>query len=71
MYIDSQYGPTIDLSGPDGNAHVLMGHATNLSRQMGFPSKPIIKDMMSGDYDHLVYVFEQNFPSINLIGKPE
>ena len=53
----------IDLTGPDGNAFALMGYAKNLSRQLGIDSKPIIKDMMSGDYEHLLEVFEENFGS--------
>ncbi len=54
---------TIDLTGPDGNAFALMGYAENFSRQLGIDSKPIIKDMMSGDYEHLLEVFEENFGS--------
>jgi hypothetical protein len=54
---------TIDLTGPDGNAFALMGYAKNFSRQLGIDSKPIIKDMMSGDYEHLLEVFEENFGS--------
>ena len=69
MYRDSQYGLTIDLSGPDGNAYALMGYATDLARQLQVPVEPIIRDMKSGDYDNLVYVFEQNFPVVTLIGK--
>tara|TARA_Y100000389_G_scaffold84438_1_gene81094 strand:- start:1997 stop:2218 length:222 start_codon:yes stop_codon:yes gene_type:complete len=51
----------IDLTGPDGNAFALMGYAKNFSRQLGIDSKPIIKDMMSGDYENLIEVFEKNF----------
>jgi hypothetical protein len=54
---------TIDLTGPDGNAFALMGYAKNFSRQLGIDSTPIIKDMMSGDYEHLLEVFEDNFGS--------
>ena len=52
---------TIDLTGPDGNAFALMGYAKNFSRQLGIDSKPIIKDMMSGDYEHLLEVFDKYF----------
>ena len=52
---------TIDLTGPDGNAFALMGYAKNISRQLGIDSTPIIKDMMSGDYENLLEVFEENF----------
>jgi hypothetical protein len=54
-------GLEIDLSGPDGNAFVLMGIATRLSKQMGKDHKPIIEEMMSSDYENLLEVFEANF----------
>ena len=53
----------IDLTGPDGNAFVLMGYARNFAKQLGIESKPIIDDMMSGDYEHLVSVFDKHFGS--------
>ena len=43
----------LDLSGPDGNAFALMGHAKNLGRQIGMISGEIemmLNDMKSGDY---------------------
>ena len=52
---------SIDLTGPDGNAFALRGHAKKFSRQLGIDSTPIIKDMMSGDYENLLEVFEENF----------
>ncbi len=51
----------IDLTGPDGNAFALMGYAKQLSKQLGLDSNEIIKDMMSGDYEHLLDVMEDNF----------
>ena len=54
---------TIDLTGPDGNAFALMGYAKNFSRQLGIDPTPIIKDMMSGDYENLLEIFEDNFGS--------
>ena len=57
-------GIEIDLTGPDGNAFALMGYANNLSRQLDIDSKPIIEDMMSGDYEHLLEVFEEHFGSV-------
>ena len=53
----------IDLTGPDGNAFALMGSAKTLARQLGIDSKPIIEDMMSGDYENLLEVFDKNFGS--------
>jgi len=51
----------IDLSGPDGNAFVLMGIAQKWAKQLGLDSKAVIADMMSGDYEHLLSVMEKHF----------
>jgi hypothetical protein len=51
----------IDLTGPDGNAFVLMGYAKRLARQIGIEPQPIIEEMMSGDYENLLEVFDRNF----------
>ena len=53
----------IDLTGPDGNAYALMGYAKKYARQLEIDSKLIIEDMMSGDYEHLLEVFEKHFGS--------
>ena len=57
-------GIEIDLTGPEGNAYSLMGYAKKLARQLDIDSKPIIEDMMSGDYEHLLEVFEEHFGSV-------
>jgi len=54
-------GIEIDLTGPDGNAFVLMGYASRLAKQLGLDSASIINDMKSDDYDHLLEVFEKHF----------
>jgi len=51
----------IDLSGPEGNAYVLMGIAQKWAKQLGLDSKAVIADMMSGDYEHLLSVMEKHF----------
>jgi hypothetical protein len=51
----------IDLTGPDGNAFALMGYASNFARQLGIDKEPIIKEMMSGDYENLLQVFDRHF----------
>lgn len=51
----------IDLQGPEGNAFVLMGYAQKWCKQLGIDSKPIIEDMRSSDYEHLLEVMETNF----------
>ena len=57
----------LDLAGPDGNAFALMGHAQSLGRQIGMITGEIemmLNDMRSGDYDHLVSVFDKHFGSV-------
>jgi hypothetical protein len=54
---------SIDLTGPDGNAFVLLGKARSLAKQLGLPNQEIEDDMMSGDYEHLLEVFEKYFGS--------
>ena len=54
-------GIEIDLTGPDGNAFVLMGMASKFSKQLGLNKDEIISDMMSGNYEHLLEVFEKHF----------
>ena len=51
----------IDLTGPDGNAYALMGYAKRFGKQLGLDTDQILKDMRSGDYEHLVDVMEENF----------
>jgi hypothetical protein len=54
-------GIEIDLTGPDGNAFILIGKASNLAKQLGLDKDAIQKEMMSGDYEHLVSVFDKHF----------
>lgn len=51
----------IDLTGPDGNAFVLLGYAKNYCRQLGKNWEDIRFDMTKGDYEHLVEVFDREF----------
>ena len=53
----------IDLTGPDGNAFVLLAYAKNFSKQLNIQYGPIADDMMSGDYEHLLEVFDKHFGS--------
>ena len=48
----------IDLTGPDGNAFVLLGYAKRLGRELGLDVTQIQSEMMSGDYENLVNVFD-------------
>jgi hypothetical protein len=51
----------IDLTGTDGNAFVLIGYANRLAKQLGLDKDVIQKEMMSGDYEHLVNTFDKHF----------
>lgn len=51
----------VDLTGPEGNAFVLIGYADKWAKQLGLDSNAIQKDMMSGDYEHLLSVLEKHF----------
>jgi len=66
MIIDKpkQNGIVIDLTGPQGNAYFLMGMVKKLSNQLDLNGNKIIKEMMSGDYENLVHVFDKNFGSV-------
>ena len=54
-------GIEIDLTGPQGNAYFLLGTAKNLAKKLGLDGNEITKEMMSGDYEHLLEVFDENF----------
>jgi hypothetical protein len=61
-YKKMKTGPVeIDLTGPDGNAFVLIGTAGNLAKQLGLDKKKIQTEMMSGDYENLIKVFDKHF----------
>ena len=56
--------PVIDLTGPDGNAFVLLGHASKLCktlRMSGDETAAILTDMKSGDYEQLITTFDKHF----------
>jgi hypothetical protein len=56
-------GIEIDLTGPDGNAFFLLGTAGKIAKQLGLNSKDIQTEMMGGNYEHLVGVFDKHFGS--------
>lgn len=52
----------IDLTGPQGNAFFLLGYAKKLAKQLQFEDiDSLMEDMRSGDYEHLVQVFDEHF----------
>ena len=66
-------GRVIDLKGPQGNAFALMAQADDFLRQMGrrHEFRAMRTEMMSGDYDNLIRIFEENFGDyVELVGKP-
>ena len=56
-----EIGIQIDLTGPDGNAFMLIGRAINLAKQLGLDGKVIQAEMINGDYEHLVNTFDKHF----------
>jgi len=57
----------IDLTGPDGNAFALMAIGKKLARKIGLDENKILKEMMKGDYENLLEVFDENFGSFVIL----
>ena len=56
----------IDLTGPQGNAFFLIGTANKLAKQLDYSKEDADKlrqDMMSGDYENLLSIFDKHFGS--------
>ena len=51
----------IDLTGPDGNAFVILSYAHRCCRQIGIDFKPVADQMMKGDYENLIQTFDKYF----------
>ena len=51
----------LDLTGSDGNAFFLLGRAKIFARDLGLDVNAIIDEMMSGNYENLVGVFDREF----------
>jgi len=59
-------GIEVDLTGPQGNAFYLLGLVSSFGRQLGWSSEEITKittEMMSGNYENLISVFDREFGS--------
>ena len=57
----------IDLTGPDGNAFVLLATAQNLGRQLGCDRRRIeliLDEMRLADYECLLQTFDREFGHI-------
>ena len=60
----TEFETIINLDGPDGNAHNLLGIAVAFGRDLRMEDeeiKPILDDMQSSDYKHLVSTFDKHF----------
>ena len=57
----------IDLTGPEGNAFVLLGYAKNFAKQIGLDFDEIKEEMTSGDYENLIEVFDSYFGSFVIL----
>lgn len=57
----------LDIDGPDGNAYVLLAYAKDLGKQLGKNVDDIIDQMMIGDYNNLLKVFEKEFGHIVIL----
>lgn len=65
---------TINLDGPEGNAFALLAHAKRLGIQLGMMRQQIEAiqtDMKSGNYQHLVEVFDRHFGEVVDLIMPE
>lgn len=54
----------IDLTGPNGNAFVLLAYAERFSKQLGhseFKTRCILDEMRLTDYEGLLYTFDREF----------
>jgi hypothetical protein len=51
----------IDLTGPEGNAFVLLGYAKKLANQLDLNYDIIRTEMTSSDYENLIQVFDKYF----------
>ena len=56
----------IDLTGPEGNAYVLLGYARKFGKMLGyseFKINCITEEMMLTDYEGLLHTFDREFGS--------
>ena len=59
-------GIEIDLSGPEGNAFVLLAYADRFCRQLrydDFKRECVLSEMKLTDYEGLLYTFDREFGS--------
>ena len=54
----------IDLTGPDGNAFVLLGIAKDLCHKLDLDWNYVHSEMTSGDYENLLQTMDKYFSDI-------
>jgi hypothetical protein len=62
----------IDLSGPNGNAYVLLNLADRLGRRLGYDHdhrERILDEMKLTDYEGLVHTFDREFGHFVILWK--
>lgn len=59
----------IDLTGPDGNAYVLLAYASRFAKQLSLDVDKVTTEMTSGDYENLIKVFDSYFGSFVILEK--
>lgn len=57
----------IDLTGPEGNAFVLLGIASKWAKELKLDAEKISKEMKSGDYENLIKIFDKYFGSFCIL----
>jgi hypothetical protein len=57
----------IDLTGPEVNAFFILGVAGGLCKQLDRDADKVRKEMMSGDYENLIKVFEKEFGDLVIL----
>jgi hypothetical protein len=60
----------IDLTGPEGNAFSLINLAQKLAKQLDYQPEErgkLTAEMMSGDYENLIEVFDKHFGSFVIL----
>ena len=65
--VNKQRPVIIDLTGPDGNAYVLLGYAKSYAKQLGLDFDKIRDEMTSSDYENLIQVFDKYFGSFVIL----
>tara|TARA_E500000081_G_C6139826_1_gene359539 strand:+ start:2297 stop:2515 length:219 start_codon:yes stop_codon:yes gene_type:complete len=61
----------LDLNGPEGNSFNIMSIAKKLCKALEIDSTPIINDMRSGDYEHLIDVFLKHFDDFVVLSRED